>query len=598
MDIEQRLSEAHTPRPDLDSTDALSRVRTVHRRRRRAYLGAGVVSAAAIVATIGFGLDSTNDQSTKVASGEAGPSADAAPLVPQGWSEMAESPLSARIQSAAVATDEEFVIWGGRGRAPYSDGAAYHFETDEWRSMSPSPLPAQADAAAVWTGTEVVIWGGIGSSGSTDDGVTAAAWNPDTDQWRVIPDDLGLGASKSLTGTAWSGSELILAGVSGPANANLTTDVFAVDPTSGERRSIEPTPRPTAPNYRPRGRAAFAAGDEMLLVTIADGFPVTIDRLDIEAGTWADTVETDLPGLNVSPDAAAWTGSQLVIVNHLGAGVVFDPSDGTLGEIASSDSIDRFAAVAANSNVVSVGDRYLDIQAREWNDAEPVPGPVREFPVTVGFAGAMYLWGGDACGPAASCTDIVDPGPGLIWGTSSRAHENRDNAESPTPPDQTSDSDADTEAVDGPHVGREQESAKDLAERFMAEVLDDPSVAMSATDTDRSTTVVRLETSTGTIVDATVIADPQRQRNVLLELRSPELSYMQQNRTITIPEAGNLTVIGYDGGFTNSGEVMVAALPVSQAGDVGPLDLVESSWLRIDLQTTDGRILHLLLSRG
>ena len=49
MDIEQRLSDAHTHRPDLDSDGALIRVRAVHRRRRRAQLGAGVVAAAGFI---------------------------------------------------------------------------------------------------------------------------------------------------------------------------------------------------------------------------------------------------------------------------------------------------------------------------------------------------------------------------------------------------------------------------------------------------------------------------------------------------------------------------------------------------------------------
>ncbi len=332
----------------------------------------------------------------------------------------------------------------------------------------------------------------------------------------------------------------------------------------------------------------------MLLVTVADSFPVTIDRLDISTGTWADTVETDMPGLDVSPDAAAWTGSRLVIANHLGAGVVFNPSDGVLREIASSGSGDRFSAVAVTSDIVSVGDRYLNVQAGEWNDAEAIPGQVREFPVTVGFAGAMYVWGGDACGPAASCTDIVDPGPGLIWGKSALTNEDLDNDSEAGPSSDL----PDAGVVDGPHVGREQESAKDLAERFMDEVVGDQSVAMSATDTDRRTTVVRLETSTGSVVDATVIADPRRQRNVLHELRSPGLSFVQQDRTVTVPEAGRLTVIGYDGGFTGDGEVMLDEIQLDHAGDAGPFDLVESSWLRIDLETTDGRTLYLLQLRG
>lgn len=157
---------------------------------------------------------------------------------------------------------------------------------------------------------------------------------------------------------------------------------------------------------------------------------------------------------------------------------------------------------------------------------------------------------------------------------------------------------ADPGAVDGPHIGGQGESAKDLAERVLADLLDDPAVAVSATDTDRRTTVVRLETSTGAVVDVTVLADPRRNRNVLLELDSPGLSIDEGERAITVPEPGTLTVTGYDGGFTGEGEVMIDRLEVEDPGPVGPLDLVESSWLRIDLRTEDGRILYLLQLRG
>lgn len=418
MTIEERLSDARERRPSLDADEALRLVRCAHRRRQRTRRGtaAAVLAAGAVVAALGIGLGPLDDQSTDVATDGSQPDGDPTLELRGGWTELAGSPLSPRVGAAAAATEEEFVIWGGRAYQPLGDGAAYDFRAGTWRVMSGSPLPPQADAVAVWTGSEAVFWGRSGEGGTTVDEVAAAAaWNPATNGWRAIPNQLGLGASRTLTGAAWTGSEIILVGVSGPANAFLATNTFAVDPTSGDLRSMEPTPRPASPEYRPRGRTAFVVGDELLLVTVADGFPVTIDRLDIETGRWAPTVETHMPGLNVSSDAAVWTGARLVIANHLGAGAVFDPADGQLQEIPSSNSLHRFPAVAVTADIVSVGDRFLKVSAGQWNNAESIPDPVREFPVAVGFAGAMYVWGGDACGPAASCLGIVDPGPGLVW---------------------------------------------------------------------------------------------------------------------------------------------------------------------------------------
>ncbi len=417
MDVEQRLRGADTRRPAVDADAALRRVRWVHGRRRTRMRTVASV-ATALVAVIGFGLVSGNDRPTGVATGESEPDGAPTPGAPAGWAAMSDSPLSARVGPAAVATENEFVIWGGRAVEPFADGAAYDFESDEWRMMSASPLPAQADATAVWTGAEVVVWGGIGQGGESTGAIAGAAWDPVTDEWRTVPNELGLGASRPLTGATWIRSELILAGVSGPANAFLPSDVFAIEVTTGVARALDPVPRPTEPGYRPRGRIAYSTGKEVLLVTVSDGFPVTIDRLDLETETWAETVRTEMPGLDVSPDATAWTGSELVIANHLGAGVVFDPATGAVRDIPSSDSLDRFPAVAVTSNIVSVGDRALDVAAGAWTDVDAVPGLVREFPVTVGFGGAMFVWGGDACGGGASCSDIVDPGSGLIWGSS------------------------------------------------------------------------------------------------------------------------------------------------------------------------------------
>jgi hypothetical protein len=68
-------------------------------------------------------------------------------------------------------------------------------------------------------------------------------------------------------------------------------------------------------------------------------------------------------------------------------------------------------------------------------------------------------------------------------------------------------------------------------------------------------------------------------------------------RRVTAPEPGTLTIIGYDGDLTPPGEVMVDPQPVTGAGVTESFDLVESSWLRLDLTTLDGRILHQLAPR-
>ena len=169
------------------------------------------------------------------------------------------------------------------------------------------------------------------------------------------------------------------------------------------------------PRPAPRIRTATFTGEEVLVVSIADGFDITIDRLAVNDGTWGSTITTSTPGLDVGPDGVVWTGSDLVIVNHLGPGTVFDPGTGQLAVIDSSDSDLRFPAVAVGDTTIFVGDRWIDLEDHTWHDTSPVPGLFREFPVTGTDQSSVYIWGGDACGPTAFCTGLEDPGTGLIW---------------------------------------------------------------------------------------------------------------------------------------------------------------------------------------
>lgn len=341
---------------------------------------------------------------------------------PGAWRRMSKAPIAARVGAAAVVTSDEFVIWGGWDRRALADGAAYSFDDGTWRTMAPAPLSPRSDAVAVWTGEEVLIWGG--DSGRLDDDgdlvYDGAAWNPRTDTWREIP-SFGGGALAGRTGVAWTGNELVLVDIPAVHDAELASNTVAIDATTGDWRAMDPIPTPQRRTtedgkpYEPRGRTAVFTGEDVLVVSVADGFDVTIDRLDPASGTWKPTVTTSLPGLNVGTEGVEWTGTELIIVNHLGSGAVFNPADNSLRDIDSSSSNVRFPAIALGNDIISVGDQLLDVRSGTWRDAAPVPNPHGEFPEVGGHDHSLYVWGGDACGPAADCTGLVDPGPGLIW---------------------------------------------------------------------------------------------------------------------------------------------------------------------------------------
>jgi hypothetical protein len=161
--------------------------------------------------------------------------------------------------------------------------------------------------------------------------------------------------------------------------------------------------------------AAAWTGSELFVASVIDNVNVTIGRLDPTADEWGTSVVTRAPGLNVDVESIVWTGSRLAVISHTHTGALFDPETDQVTELAPSLSVLRFPAVALDDNVVSVGDRWLDARTGAWRDASEVPGRVREFPVAVRWRDAAVVWGGNACGPGASCGALVDPEVGLLW---------------------------------------------------------------------------------------------------------------------------------------------------------------------------------------
>jgi hypothetical protein len=140
------------------------------------------------------------------------PSVDTNP----GWAQLPTAPLEGRIWHSTTWTGHDLVIWGGllpSTGTVHADGALFDAAGDEWRAMSKAPLAGRVGHVAVWTGNEVIVWGGHegGLGGyATDRLQDGAAYDPDTDTWRLI-------ASPNLSGgpgyaSVWTGSEMIVIG--------------------------------------------------------------------------------------------------------------------------------------------------------------------------------------------------------------------------------------------------------------------------------------------------------------------------------------------------------------------------------------------------
>lgn len=368
-------------------------------RGRRLGLAAVVLATAAIIsAAVWVGRDDGGDADVT-----AGPGRQAVPP-PPGWSTIPPAPIAGRIGAAAVVAGEELVVWGGRNQSVLADGAAYSITAGTWRVLPPAPLAPRQDAVVAWTGTEMLVLGGY------DDRfvplLDGAAYSPTEDRWRPLPALQGE-ANAFATGAAWTGEELVLVGVGGNA-------ARAYDPVLDRWRAVDVAADPVERFDRRREMAAVWTGSEVLVVTIADGQDVTIDRVEPITAQWAEAVTTTVVGTDTGADGVVWTGAELLIVGHYSPGARFDPSTGVVRELPPSNATPQFPAVVAGSAVV-VGDRWLDLATVTWQDGERPPGPFREFPAVAGDGVSAFYWGGDACGVTAACTGVVDPGTGLRW---------------------------------------------------------------------------------------------------------------------------------------------------------------------------------------
>ena len=136
---------------------------------------------------------------------------------PRGWVAMAAPPpgFLGRAGHSAVWTGTEIIFFGGRPDNSFGselhDGAAYDPSTNQWRMLPPLPSEAgtgYVDHVAVWTGTEMIVFGG-----SENTGGTGAAYSPSTDTWRTIaPVPEANGLSGAVAGYSTSTAEMIVWG--------------------------------------------------------------------------------------------------------------------------------------------------------------------------------------------------------------------------------------------------------------------------------------------------------------------------------------------------------------------------------------------------
>ncbi|MGH9049835.1 MAG: hypothetical protein ACRDY4_08910 [Acidimicrobiia bacterium] len=335
-----------------------------------AVIGAWVV----VLAMIGRdGSDSdrrTRDRPARVAAAS-GPETGGAP---GGVEILDPGPLRVRGDAAVVGTDREVVVWGGDVEAfnmglpgpdrAFADGAAYDPEAARWRTLAPSPLPDTPSApVGVWTGGEVVVFRDR----------AAAAWDPDGDAWRALPD----AAAGPISAVAWTGNEIVT--FPGPA---------ALDPATGAWRDLPPPPAGIE-SFGGQGTVVRWTGAEVVVVGH------TAAAYDPAADTWR---ELPPPPSGTQALAGDWNGRELIVADYDMSAAAFDPETDRWRELPSVPA--RF--FEWYPIVASVGDTTAVLMAQTFAVLDaggswiPVPyGEVPAGPDPVVVGDDLYLFGFD-----------------------------------------------------------------------------------------------------------------------------------------------------------------------------------------------------------
>lgn len=139
----------------------------------------------------------------------------------QEWREIPPAPEAPLWDPTAVWTGEELILWGGArpgdahglGEWPVR-GSAYRPDQDRWRVISEAPVDDVYFSDGLWTGREVVVWGSHHPPGQqliSEAGLAfAAAYDPATDTWRVLPAPPL--ENPAAAAAVWTGSQIVLWG--------------------------------------------------------------------------------------------------------------------------------------------------------------------------------------------------------------------------------------------------------------------------------------------------------------------------------------------------------------------------------------------------
>lgn len=235
------------------------------------------------------------------------------------WRTLASAPLAPRRAHTAVWTGDEMLVWGGWGppqpgaaAREFADGAAYDPDTDTWRRLPDAPLHPRGAHTAVWTGEAMLVVGGGNDSPPLDASRQAARYTPATDEWTRLPTD-ALGARRESAGV-WTGEAVLVVGgrvvpdapqavAHDPDTGTTQPQAVAHDP---ETATTQPLPAPPHD-----GDSAVWTGRELILWhgRTTEAHPAA-SAYDPETDQWRPL--PDPPVERTAGASAVWTGEAML----------------------------------------------------------------------------------------------------------------------------------------------------------------------------------------------------------------------------------------------------------------------------------------------
>ena len=307
----------------------LDRVRRPSARRRSRVLVAAAAVAVVAVGT-GFLVVNRDEPPVRVITDPPATGTSLPPTSTSGDQTTTTGSATRTLRTFPVVafTGSEYLVWSGEAGAndtsQRADGFAVDLETGEVRSIPVAPIDPRSGATGVWTGTELIVCCGTGQAdGYGADTRSAAAWNPDTSEWRRLAAPPA-SIARSYPTSVWTG-DLMVVVATGPAAATY-------DPSTDQWTEIPPPPS--------TGRLPESVwtGEEMIVwdSRYGSGSPGADDIAD-QGWSWTPGQDTwtplppPPPGGRIQLGSIAWTGSDLMVWGQstsneaLGVGALWRP---------------------------------------------------------------------------------------------------------------------------------------------------------------------------------------------------------------------------------------------------------------------------------